>query len=304
LLIIKKEIPEKLQNFGFKQYSDLDRVHEIIQGILKGDGTGGEQENNEKLERLLSQVKFAKIDGFVPTPRSFVEKLLKIADIQEGETILEPSAGIGSMAEVIKEMYPDNDLSVIEINYSLREILKLKGLPVVSSDFLEYRTKHDVIIMNPPFENMADIKHITHAFSLLNEGGRLVAIASATAYDPNSIYKAKKEFAQLVDTYGYLEGNYDNVFSKGFVQTDVRVSVIVLEKGSQKPKTTQKTQSSSASSTSSTTSSNTSNNMSKEKEDIQLQIDGLQIALEVAEINEVDGILLLIEGLEIALEVL
>jgi hypothetical protein len=32
--------------------------------------------------------------------------------------------------------------------------------------------------MNPPFENGADIKHITHAISFLKPGGRLVAICA------------------------------------------------------------------------------------------------------------------------------
>jgi len=37
----------------------------------------------------------------------------------EGETILEPSAGLGHIAEEIRTKYPSNSLSVIEFNYSL-----------------------------------------------------------------------------------------------------------------------------------------------------------------------------------------
>lgn len=36
----------------------------------------------------------------------------------------------------------------------------------------------DRIVMNPPFENGADIKHIEHARHLLKPGGRLVAICA------------------------------------------------------------------------------------------------------------------------------
>ena len=38
--------------------------------------------------------------------------------------------------------------------------------------------KFDAVLMNPPFENAADIKHITHALTMLKPGGRLVAICA------------------------------------------------------------------------------------------------------------------------------
>jgi 16S rRNA G1207 methylase RsmC len=37
---------------------------------------------------------------------------------------------------------------------------------------------YDRILMNPPFANGADIKHILHAIELLKPGGRLVAICA------------------------------------------------------------------------------------------------------------------------------
>jgi hypothetical protein len=49
---------------------------------------------------------------------------------------------------------------------------------VVASDFLEYQGHYDKIVMNPPFQQQADIDHVRHAYSLLNAGGRLVAIVS------------------------------------------------------------------------------------------------------------------------------
>ena len=36
----------------------------------------------------------------------------------------------------------------------------------------------DRIVMNPPFENADDIKHIMHALKMLKPGGRLVAICA------------------------------------------------------------------------------------------------------------------------------
>ena len=44
----------------------------------------------------------------------------------------------------------------------------------------------DKIIMNPPFINGADIKHIEHAMGFLKPGGRLVALC---ANGPRQRYK-------------------------------------------------------------------------------------------------------------------
>lgn len=38
--------------------------------------------------------------------------------------------------------------------------------------------RFDVVLMNPPFENGADIAHIVHAHGMLASGGRLVAICA------------------------------------------------------------------------------------------------------------------------------
>jgi 16S rRNA G1207 methylase RsmC len=52
---------------------------------------------------------------------------------------------------------------------------------VIQGDFLEQNGNlgtFDRILMNPPFEHGADIKHIQHAIHALNPGGRLVAICA------------------------------------------------------------------------------------------------------------------------------
>jgi Methyltransferase small domain len=52
---------------------------------------------------------------------------------------------------------------------------------VVCSDFLECNGdlgKFDRVLMNPPFANGSDIKHIKHALTFLKPGGRLVAICA------------------------------------------------------------------------------------------------------------------------------
>ena len=48
-------------------------------------------------------------------------------------------------------------------------------------DFLSFNGNlgaFDRIIMNPPFENAVDIKHINHALTMLKPSGRLVALCA------------------------------------------------------------------------------------------------------------------------------
>jgi SAM-dependent methyltransferase len=72
----------------------------------------------------------------------------------------------------------------IEINQKLAERLKTEFplTDVRCADFLEYTVDDlgtfDRIIMNPPFHNGADIKHIQHAIKFLKPGGRLVALCA------------------------------------------------------------------------------------------------------------------------------
>lgn len=64
-------------------------------------------------------------------------------------------------------------------------MLERSGLAhdVRRADFLELEPEDlgaafDVVLMNPPFANAADVKHIQHARRFLAPGGRLVAVCA------------------------------------------------------------------------------------------------------------------------------
>ena len=71
----------------------------------------------------------------------------------------------------------------VELNRKLADKLE-QDFPltkVYCGDFLEQNDNlgtFDRIIMNPPFENGVDIKHIKHAATMLRPGGKLVAICA------------------------------------------------------------------------------------------------------------------------------
>jgi predicted transposase YbfD/YdcC len=72
---------------------------------------------------------------FFPTPESTVQDMLDSAEIQEGMSVLEPSAGMGHIAEKIRDAGVDPD--VVEMSGDRRALLEAKGFNVIGSDFMD-----------------------------------------------------------------------------------------------------------------------------------------------------------------------
>lgn len=113
--------------------------------------------------------------------------MVEYADIETGQRILEPSAGTGNLITAVEATGTRTDIVAVELNYGLAQVLnngngnKWGIAEIVQGDFLEQNGnlgKFDRIIMNPPFENGSDIKHIRHALTFLKSGGRLVALCA------------------------------------------------------------------------------------------------------------------------------
>ncbi|WP_454634454.1 methyltransferase domain-containing protein [Bradyrhizobium cenepequi] len=117
------------------------------------------------------------------TSHELAADVAEAADIRPGQRILEPSAGTGALIEAARNCADDLEVVAVEINAKLSEHLRaaFPGAFVHCGDFLDFdppAERFDVVLMNPPFENGADIKHITHGRRFLKPGGRLVAICA------------------------------------------------------------------------------------------------------------------------------
>lgn len=172
------------------------------------------------------------IPGFFPTPKKLIEQLLYHARINDNNlSILEPSAGKGDIADMIKQLYGINP-DVIEINYSLQNILKIKGHNVIDDDFMSAVTKqYDRIIMNPPFENCQDIDHVMHAYNKLSKNGIVVAIMSSGSFNrtgkKETIFKSWLEYKnhEIIDVEARAFKGKDS-----FRQTGVSTKIVVIFK--------------------------------------------------------------------------
>lgn len=153
-------------------------IHELRAALREYLGHRGEARGDSPILIAERELIGKKLPGFFPTPRPVIEQMLELAGIESHHRVLEPSCGKGDILDALKESHQDIMLHAIEWNRTLSDVLSAKGHDVEYGDFLEHVGVYDRILMNPPFEQGADMAHIQHAYSLLVAGGRLVSVIS------------------------------------------------------------------------------------------------------------------------------
>lgn len=175
------------------------------------------------------------VDDMRETPAVLAERLVVLALItMEVDTVLEPSAGRGALLKAIEQTAGSRDdlkIYVIEKDASLCASLKEQGWNPECMDFLELEPTEDGsgldrVVLVPPFSNGQDMRHVTHAFSLLKPGGRLVAIVSEGPFFRTT--NAAVAFRGMVDMFGSSEELDEGTF-KGS-GTMVKTRIVVLDK--------------------------------------------------------------------------
>lgn len=136
-------------------------------------------------DTLKAGVQAVVVPHLFPTPPDLARRVVELANISEGHTVLEPSAGTGNLLRAVRESVPHTRLLyAVEINHHL--VSACAGSPPLAdevrcADFLQCNGDmgtFDRVVMNPPFANGQDIAHIQHALSMLAPNGRLVAICA------------------------------------------------------------------------------------------------------------------------------
>lgn len=116
---------------------------------------------------------------FYETPAELASRMCRIADVGHGTTVLEPSAGLGAIAGVVRQY--GGVVQCVEIDYEMSCVLRESGFMVATCDFLVATPtqRFDVVSMNPPFRNGQDMAHVRHAYEFLADHGTQVAVMSA-----------------------------------------------------------------------------------------------------------------------------
>lgn len=195
-----KQVTNFLKTFNCKNSTYMKRKAFVNQGEFTSEQI---LEVGKKLKGVSLSTKF----DFFPTPKGLASLVRELAEISNTNTILEPSAGTGSLLEGLNK----ENIQCVELSNVLASILEVKGYKTTNTSFEEFNsnTKYDRIIMNPPFGKRLDAKHILLAFNkYLKEGGILVAIHSTGIL--NATDKASKEFQELYKKYGTYQKVCDN----------------------------------------------------------------------------------------------
>ena len=182
---------------------------------------------SEEIEALLITGEFrTKFAGdFFQTPVSLAHRMAAWA-IRVGDLVLEPSAGHGRIATEALKIAGENRVIACEIDVD--RALKLpQGCDVRVCDFLAIGPfPVDAVVMNPPFSNGQECRHILHAMKFLRSGGRLAAIASSgVTFRETAVYK---ELRATVSQGGHIEELPAGTFSKE--GTDVSTVLITWMK--------------------------------------------------------------------------
>jgi hypothetical protein len=181
-----------------------------------------ESEVEQKIKKLEREYKMEQRGDINFTPKELVNILIDYSNIKEGDHILEPTAGIGNIADQLKEY--TNNIDCIEYMHSYNELLKLKGYNVIGYDFMEcdkYNT-YDKIVGNVPFSK--EIEMVKHAYKMLKSNGKLIIITS-----PHWTFANDKESINFREWLNNLDYEvYESDISFEF--TNVNYKILIINK--------------------------------------------------------------------------
>lgn len=161
------------------------------------------------------------------TPPDLAKRMCDLAGISHGMRVLEPSAGRGDIASEILS----RGAAVVCCEIQERNAEQLRKLPaeyVACCDFLTHflivgSDPIDAVVMNPPFANGQDRKHVCRAAEFLKPGGSLVAVMSSGTETGTT--KSHVEFRDWVDDVG---GEFLPILAGTFKKSGTGVNTVLL----------------------------------------------------------------------------
>lgn len=230
-------------------YQEVAKALNLIGGKWKGGKVMGfvfNEDPTDLLEQIANGEKrnLKKEFQFFATPDHLADRLVKLSEIQEGDNVLEPSAGQGSIIKAIIKQFPknmtsQNDDPCVTIDYceimpvnqsALSKLCHCKHKhSFMGEDFLTFKPfkPYKRIIANPPFSKNQDIDHVKKMYLCLADGGRIVSIMSKHwLYSSN---KKEVEFRNWIDEVGAVVHEVDaGEFKES--GTTIATVIVVIDK--------------------------------------------------------------------------
>jgi predicted RNA methylase len=161
--------------------------------------------------------------GFFETPPGVVARLIDLAELAAGLTVLEPSAGEGAIVKAIAPLV--GAVVACEIDPGRAAALRRQGITCLhEGDFLALAPtiSFDRVVMNPPFARRADIDHVRHALAFLKPGGRLVSVMAVGVTE--RVNRKAGDFRKLVADHG---GFFEELPRDAFKPSGTGVATVI-----------------------------------------------------------------------------
>lgn len=191
-----------------KTYQEVAKQLNLIGGKWKGGKISGFVFNEDPTD-LLAEISsgekrnIKKEFQFFGTPSELADRLVELANPNENDKILEPSAGQGAIVKAINRAIDPMEVFCYELMpLNITFLGKISTVTLLGEDFLQApeNNLYNVIIANPPFSKNQDIDHIRKMYSVLANNGRIVTVASN--HWQNSTNKKEVEFKQWLTGLG------------------------------------------------------------------------------------------------------
>lgn len=197
--------------------AEAEKVMTAIGAVKSGRHWQFDYDPTEVLDMVVCSgcIPDQKSHQFYPTPQVVAEFAVSVAEIEDHHGVLEPSAGIGGLADYL----PKLQTTCVEISALHCQVLEAKGFKVVEADFLKWapgQPAADRIVMNPPFSEGRWQAHLQAAADMLKPDGKLVAILPASAKGKDLLPGWSMEWART--------------FDNEFAGTSVSVVVLVAQR--------------------------------------------------------------------------
>ena len=166
------------------------------------------------------------------TPPELALWVIEAACITPSSRVLEPSAGKGALCTAAREAGTDNIVAIENDPEGLRELqaqwteCDSRG-DVLERDFLEMKVEwigqFDAVVMNPPFSDGQEARHVLHAIKFVKPGGRLVSIMSSAIN-----FRNDGPYRTLRNRLAGMDWEVDDLPSESFKTSGTRVETVLV----------------------------------------------------------------------------
>jgi len=245
-----RKLAEVLGLYGFISEENASIIHGLVQLFNSYDFSELEYDAlGDGYQWILSYFAPTRAkEGEVYTPREVIKLLVRLLEIENGSSVLDPACGSGGMLigayNYIKEKGEVPDLLLVgqERNDTMVTIAKLnmvlrgiENFGIFNGDSLGNPKfqKADYVVANPPWnldypEDNLSKDSVKHIYNSIVPGGYTPSSSADWAWVQLMLYYAEKKVGVVLDQGALFRGGKEENIRRGTVKSDLLEAVILL----------------------------------------------------------------------------